>query len=124
MRRKLAPLASLVAALVIAAAPALAGRPSARLYYRFYCAACHGLKGRGDGPNATKSQPVVPRDHTNSAKMSKLTDKEIIEVIKFGGAATNRSRMMPPFGKTLSDKEITALKDYVRKLCRCRGPEG
>jgi hypothetical protein len=30
--------------------------------------------------------------------------------------------MMPPFGKTLSDDDITALKDYLRKLCKCKGP--
>ena len=53
--------------------------------------------------------------------MSKLSDEEIIEVIKNGGAATDISRMMPPFEKTLSDKEIYDLKDYLRRLCRCVG---
>lgn len=90
--------------------------------YKFYCAQCHGLSGKGDGPNATKSQPVTPRNHTNSAEMSKLSDKEIINVIKGGGAATSKSTMMPPWGKTLTEAEIIALKDYLRKLCKCTGP--
>ncbi len=89
--------------------------------YRFYCAQCHGLEGRGDGPNATKSQPVSPRDHTSSLEMNKLTDDEVVSAITDGGAATSKSTMMPPFGKTLSKGEITALKDYIRTLCKCKG---
>jgi len=87
--------------------------------YRFYCAACHGLEGRGDGPNNNPTQPVRPRNHTNAAKMSQLTDEDLIHVIKEGGAATNRSRMMPPFGDTLTDREIRDLRDYLRELCKC-----
>ncbi len=89
--------------------------------YRFYCAQCHGLEGRGDGPNATKSQPVSPRDHTSAAEMNKLTDEDIINSITDGGAATSKSTLMPPFGKTLTKPEIAALKDYLRKLCKCKG---
>lgn len=89
--------------------------------YRFYCAQCHGLEGRGDGPNATKSQPVSPRDHTSSLEMNKLTDDDVLNAITDGGAATSKSTMMPPFGKTLSKGEISALKDYIRNLCKCKG---
>lgn len=102
----------------------VSGAATAKLNYRFYCAACHGLKGKGDGPNATKTQPVQPRDHTNGAKMSRLSDSEILDAIRHGGAATNISRMMPPFEKTLTGKEIRALKDYLRKVCKCREGEG
>lgn len=89
--------------------------------YRFYCAQCHGLEGRGDGPNATKSQPVSPRDHTSALEMNKLTDDDVLNAITDGGAATSKSTMMPPFGKTLSKGEISALKDYIRNLCKCKG---
>ena len=92
---------------------------SAEANYKFYCSQCHGLEGKGDGPNATKSQPVSPRNHTNTAEMKKLTDQDIVNVIKGGGAATGKSTMMPPFGKTLTDTEVAALKDYLRKLCKC-----
>jgi len=109
--------AVLAAALIV---PARAGAATAELNYRYYCAACHGLKGKGDGPNATKSQPVRPRNHTDATQMSLMSDSEIIDVIKNGGAATSRSRMMPPFGGTLSQDEVVALKDYLRKLCGCR----
>jgi len=113
----------LALALIIAgsAFAAQADAATAKANYRYYCAACHGLEGRGDGPNNTKTQPVRPRDHTNSAKMGQMSDEDIIHVINEGGAATNRSRMMPPFGHTLSKDEIAALKDYLRGLCKCTG---
>lgn len=98
-----------------------ANAASAEANYKFYCSQCHGLEGKGDGPNATKSQPVSPRNHTSATEMAKLTDQDIVNVIKGGGAATSKSTMMPPFGKTLADDEVTALKDYLRKLCKCKG---
>lgn len=88
--------------------------------YRFYCSQCHGLGGKGDGPNATKNMPVSPRDHTSKYEMEKLTDEDIINVIREGGAATSKSTLMPPFGKTLTANEIAAMKDYLRKLCKCK----
>lgn len=94
---------------------------SAEENYRFYCAQCHGLTGKGDGPNAVESHPVTPRDHTNASEMSKLTDEDLISVIRDGGAATSKSTLMPPFSRTLAKSEISALKDYMRKLCKCKG---
>jgi len=100
----------------------LAIAATAKDNYAFYCAQCHGPGGRGDGPNATESQPVDPRDHTSAYDMKKLTDSDIIDVLHNGGAATSKSTLMPPFKKTLSDKEIEELKDYLRALCRCQRP--
>lgn len=111
--------ATVFAATVFTGHPALAAGAEAN--YRFYCSQCHGLDGKGDGPNATKSQPVSPRNHTNATEMSKLTDQDLINVIKGGGAATSKSTMMPPFGKTLTDEEVNGLKDYLRRLCKCKG---
>ncbi len=93
----------------------------ARENYKFYCAQCHGLNGKGDGPNATKTQPVDPRDHTSAYEMNKLTDDDIINAITSGGAATSKSTLMPPFGKTLTHQEIVELKTYIRNLCKCTG---
>lgn len=89
--------------------------------YKFYCSQCHGLKGDGKGPNAAAGT-VAPRDHTNTAEMGKLSDNDIVNAIKGGGAAINKSTMMPPWGNTLAADEVAALKDYLRKLCKCKGP--
>ena len=104
---------------VLFLAPTRVQAASAEENYRFYCSQCHGLEGRGDGPNATEEQPASPRDHTSAHDMEKLTDREIISVIRDGGEATSKSTLMPPFGKTLTEKEIVDLKDYLRKLCKC-----
>jgi len=109
-----------VLALFFALRPGAAVAATARSNYEFYCAQCHGLDGRGDGPNATESQPVDPRNHRSAYDMGKLTDAEIIDVIREGGSATSKSTLMPPFGKTLTEKEIRDLKDYLRQLCRCK----
>ena len=93
------------------------------LNYRFYCAQCHGLTGVGDGPNATRHQPVAPRNFTSAPEMSALTDAGIILAIGRGGGAVARSTLMPPFASTLTEEEIIELKDYLRRLCRCSGPE-
>lgn len=96
---------------------------AAELNYRFYCAQCHGITGAGDGPNATRYQPVEPRNFTSWSEMSILTDSEIILAIEHGGTATAKSTLMPPFVETLTGAEIVELKDYIRMLCRCVGPE-
>lgn len=108
------------AALSTAAFHSDAAAETAKDNYRFYCAQCHGGSGRGDGPNALESMPVVPRDLTSAAEMSKLTDEDIINAIADGGAGVSKSSLMPPFSKTLTKKEITLLKDYVRRLCKCK----
>ncbi len=96
-----------------------AGAASAPENYRFYCAQCHGLEGLGDGPNATRNQPVEPRDHTSAYEMGKLTDEDISYVISDGGVATSKSTLMPPFGATLTKEEIAELVVHIRKLCNC-----
>ncbi len=115
---KMTAIAAIAGFTLLAGAPAFAA--AAAENYRFYCSQCHGLGGKGDGPNATKNMPVSPRDHTSKYEMEKLTDEDIISVIREGGAATSKSTLMPPFGKTLLDGEITAMKDYLRKLCKCK----
>lgn len=110
---------SLLFLLTVTVAPSIATAASASDNYRFYCAQCHGLEGLGDGPNATRNQPVEPRDHTSAYEMGKLTDEDIGYVIRDGGVATSKSTLMPPFGATLSEEEIAELVVHIRKLCNC-----
>lgn len=121
MTSKKALLAAVAAFTLSLAATTGAIAATAEENYRFYCAQCHGLEGRGDGPNATENQPVSPRDHTSAREMEKLTDEDIINSITDGGPSTSKSSLMPPFGKTLSKSEIAELKGYLRKLCKCKG---
>ncbi|MBE9528562.1 MAG: cytochrome c [Proteobacteria bacterium] len=115
----LSAFALIVSFVLLTASPAPSTAASAPENYRFYCAQCHGLEGLGDGPNATKNQPVEPRDHTSAYEMGKLTDEDIGYVIRDGGVATSKSTLMPPFGATLTDEEIAELVVHIRKLCNC-----
>jgi cytochrome c oxidase cbb3-type subunit 3 len=92
--------------------------------FKFYCSQCHGLTGKGDGPNVTKDFPVSPRDFTNPKEMNKLSDADIKNVILDGGPAVSKSPMMPPWGKTLSGADVDGLIKHLRKLCGCKGKQG
>ncbi|MBI5328760.1 MAG: cytochrome c [Deltaproteobacteria bacterium] len=97
--------------------------------YKFYCAQCHGLDGKGEGVNAKPKafgidlpeMSVTPRNHTSSVDMSKLSDIDVQNAISDGGASVSKSSIMPPFGKTLTEAEIKDLTAYLRKLCKCKG---
>ncbi len=104
------------------AAPVLAAE--AEQVFKFYCAQCHGLGGKGDGPNVTKNFPVSPRNFTNAAEMNKLSDADIKNVVLDGGPAASKSPMMPPWGKTLTEAEVDGLVKHLRKLCQCKGKQG
>lgn len=92
--------------------------------YDFYCAQCHGLDGDGKGPNVTDAFPVTPRSFTNAVEMGKLTDADIINVIREGGPIVGKSPMMPPWGKTITEDDMKALLAKLRGMCKCKGPGG
>ncbi len=41
--------------------------------YQYYCAACHGKRGNGDGPNANNLS-IPPRRHNDASYMTNLSD--------------------------------------------------
>ena len=81
--------------------------------YKKNCVACHGETGKGDGPAAGVLKPP-PRDHTDRAYMSTLTDDEIAKTIKFGGAAKGKPLM--PSHPQFKEEELGALVAHVRSL--------
>ena len=87
--------------------------------YDFYCAQCHGLTGKGDGPNVTKDFKTDPRDFTSVVDMEKLSDADIRNVIMDGGAAVSKSELMPPWSTTIAEADVDKLTAYIRKLCKC-----
>ena len=91
--------------------------------FQFYCAQCHGLTGKGDGPNVTKDFPVSPRNFTNAEEMNKLSNADLKNVILDGGPSVSKSPMMPPWGKTLSEAQVDGLVKHLRLLCKCEGKQ-
>jgi mono/diheme cytochrome c family protein len=86
-----------------------------REIYRTNCAACHGQEGKGDGPGAAVLTPP-PGDHTDSAYMATLSDREIADVIKMGGAIKGRPLM--PSHPHISGTDMDSLIAYIRSLAK------
>ena len=105
--------------LITATAPAV-DAATAKQNYRTYCAQCHGTSGSGGGVN-TESMNVQPRDHTDAEGMSAISDAQLKKAISEGGLAVSKSVLMPPWRATFSDKELDALVEYLRILCKCSG---
>lgn len=105
-----------------AAMTAAGEEPDGAAIYGRYCATCHGLEGRGDGPNAP-NLPTRPTVHADPAYMGERPDDSLFDAVYGGGYIMGRSHTMPPFGATLSRDEIRAVVRHMRVLCGCEGPE-
>ena len=79
------------------------------------CLRCHGKEGKGDGP-ASKFLKVKPADWTDPERMSDLSDENLFQVIKKGGEAVSRSKLMPAFGAKLKDDQITDLIAFIKSM--------
>jgi mono/diheme cytochrome c family protein len=86
-----------------------------RALYRHYCLTCHGEEGHGDGFNAYNLDPK-PRDLGNPAFQSKKADDDLAAVIRSGGGVAGLSTGMPPWGRTLGERKIRNVVDYLRTL--------
>jgi cytochrome c553 len=117
--RKLLMLLSLVIAVGAAANGLCAGPDLAapKDNYNTFCSKCHGPSGQGNGP-AAATLHTQPRNYTDCAKMSKITDDTLFKAIKDGGASVGLSAEMPSWSKGLDDDEIHGLVGYVRSFCK------
>ena len=88
-----------------------------RAIYKANCVACHGESGKGDGPGAGVLKPP-PRDHTDRAYMSTLSDKEIGDIIRMGGAIKGKPLM--PSHPQIAGDDLASLIGYVRSLSEPR----
>ena len=81
-----------------------------RLYER-HCAACHGVKGSGDGAAGMDLMPP-PAFLSYLIKRPRAVDEYLIWTISEGGAQFGSD--MPAFKQTLSDREIWEIVTYMR----------
>ena len=87
-----------------------------REVYQHYCQTCHGDNGAGDGFNAFNLDPR-PRDFSDLV-FQKKTDADIRDAIRRGGAGVGLSPLMPPWGRTLSERQINDVILYLHTLRR------
>jgi len=67
---------------------------AAKAVYQERCSACHGATGKGDGAGAAALNPK-PRNYTDKAWQTSVTDEQIKKTIVYGGAAVGKSPIMP-----------------------------
>jgi cytochrome c oxidase cbb3-type subunit 3 len=84
--------------------------------YDQLCWRCHGRSGKSDGPVSEAMNPR-PRDLTDRTYMSGISDEDLLNVIKQGGAGVGKSPAMMAFKDVLSDEDIRDLVAYLRTLC-------
>jgi mono/diheme cytochrome c family protein len=86
-----------------------------RRLFDHYCAPCHGESGHGDGFNAYGLDPA-PRDLADSTFQAEYSDQDLVAVIRSGGGVAGLSTAMPPWGRSLSGRQIRNLVAYLRSL--------
>jgi mono/diheme cytochrome c family protein len=122
-----APAAETQAAAVPAAAAAPTPAPlvyearMGKVTFTYYCQTCHGETGAGDGFNAFNLDPH-PRDLSAPEFQKKKSDAELADAIRRGGSGVGLSALMPPWGHTLSDRQVGELVLYIRTLEAQRKP--
>ena len=82
--------------------------------YKVECASCHGMSGKGDGPDIAKLESK-PKNFTRETFWDDGTMNDMIEVITKGEAPD-----MPAFGGRMSAEEILALATHIEANFRPR----
>lgn len=87
--------------------------------YDNICASCHGPGGKGDGVAAAALDPK-PRDLSDAAYVSTLSNEHLYKVISEGGPAVGLSPMMAAWGGVLSEQQIWDVIAYIHTdICKC-----
>jgi mono/diheme cytochrome c family protein len=86
-----------------------------RALFEHYCSTCHGTEGHGDGFNAYNLDPK-PRDLADPAFQAERSDQELAAIVRTGGAAAGLSTGMPPWGRTLNERQIDNVVGFLRTL--------
>jgi mono/diheme cytochrome c family protein len=102
--------------------------PSGKAMFKQYCAACHGIDARGDGPLASMLK-VPPANLTTLAKRhgGRFPYDYVAKVLRFGpGVSSHGSSDMPTWGPIFEffdknnersvDQRIKNLSDYLASL--------
>ena len=79
------------------------------------------MQRNGKGVN-TIGLSVQPRDHSDTVGMASLPRDQMIRAIKEGGAAVNKSALMPAWSSVLTDQQIEDMADYLQHVCKCGQP--
>lgn len=89
--------------------------------YTQYCAACHGVDGQGQFPNAPLEPDATGRigapPHNETGHSWHHSDVLLIRYVTEGGFSDpTRFYTMPPFGDILTDEQILFVIAYIKTM--------
>lgn len=87
-----------------------------RVFYQ-YCVWCHA-DATPAGPSNRSNLTPVPPLLNDGEKLNAQTPEYMQNIITLGGSALGKSAMMPPYGKTLTQGEISAVIAYARAIAQ------
>ena len=88
------------------------------------CSATAGMGKVGAGATKYPPPPVPIPDLSNPDYMKQLSDGYLFDIIKGGGEAVGKTRLMPPAGRVMTDEAIRDVIAYLRSLSRqAQGPK-
>lgn len=81
-----------------------------------YCVRCHDPESTAARVSNMDYLAVKPHPFTEGDTLNKMSDADQVAIISHGGAALNKSPLMPAWGYTLSKSDFAALVSYIRAL--------
>jgi len=87
-----------------------------RLFYT-YCVWCHA-DSTPAGPSNRSNLTPTPALGNDGATLNLMSDELLRNTITLGGSAMGKSAMMPPWGRTLSQKDVQALIAFLRAIAQ------
>jgi mono/diheme cytochrome c family protein len=81
-----------------------------------YCIRCHDPESTPERVSNFDNLSPAPHAFADGAFLNNLSDDSLRAITARGGIAQAKSAAMPPFGGTLSDKEIKAVVAYIRAI--------
>jgi cytochrome c5 len=81
-----------------------------------YCIRCHDAESTAERVSNFDNLSPAPHAFSDGAFLNTFSDADLAAITARGGVAQSKSAAMPPFGGSLSDKEIKAVVAYMRAI--------
>lgn len=108
-----------VAALISSGAGLLNGAMTPEEIWSTHCHVCHGMDGKGK----TESGKLLKLfSFQDKARQAELTDKQIVEAIRYGKEDDFGMPLMVPYEEILTAAEIQSMIAYIRAFANAEAP--
>jgi mono/diheme cytochrome c family protein len=81
-----------------------------------HCVRCHESESTAERVSNRDNLSAKPHSLSDGAVTNAMSDANLSAIIVHGGVALGKSAEMPPYGKTLTKREIDALAAFIRAI--------